>query len=197
MARMYKGGPLKRTYHVTPNTMNKRIKRIEHQVYRNRPEMKTITFNSEPSLADNSLVNILLTNIANGSDINERIGDKIRVYRVELRGWTDVTLDNYLIQCKTTTVPTVANFTTSGGAYIVDSDNTSRFTEWKHYRNQHVTGGTTPIKMSHSFKGGILVKYNGPLSTNGVDNQLVFTILNRSGATRQANFTCRVWYTDA
>lgn len=175
-----------------------KIRKIQKQVYRNRPEMKTSTtgFNGTLTTAI-PITQFVNCRMASGTDLAKRIGDKIRVWRIEVRGYTDREIDWYVLQQKTTSQPTSADFSGTGGAYLLDSENTNRFTEWKHYTNSHASTDRTPFKFSHRFKGGIVVKYNGPLGTNVVDNEIVVVALMRATTDQDANATVRMWYTDA
>lgn len=178
--------------------VSKKIRCMERQIYRNRPEMKSKTTSLTGSLAPGTVTVARPCQIASGTGVNERTGDKIRVWRVEVRGISDEHVDHYIIQCKTSSIPTYATFGSAQGAFIVDSENTNRFTEWVHYRNLNTSSNTCPIRFSKRFKGGILVKYNGQLATNIVDNEIVVVILNNIGTPRpDLSMSIRVWYTDA
>lgn len=178
----------------------KRLKRVERIAGLNKAEMKTITWSATGTLAAGALENVNLTNIAQGTGTNDRIADRIRVWRVEVRGVADPELDHYLIQQRTTSEPTVSVFTSTRGAFLLDSESNTRWTEWKHYRNLYGGAGgsgDSPIKFSQKFRNGIIVKYNSNTSTSVVNNGLIYTTLNRSSAGKVRNATCRVWYTDA
>jgi len=131
-----------------------------------------------------------------GSGVSERKGDKIRVFRIEVRGTLDNNLDGYILSKKTSTDPTTAIFGGAKGAYILDSENTNRFTEWVHTRSSQI-GTSAPFKMNKSFKGGMLVSYNGAGTNATVNNEPIAVILNTTGTTYSADLSCRVWYTDA
>lgn len=188
----------KRVLFPKPMPVSKKIRRMERQIYRNRPEMKSRTTSLTGSIATGTVTVARPCQIASGTGVNERTGDKIRLYRIEVRGISDEGLDHYIIQCKTSSIPTFASFGSAQGAFIVDSENTNRYTEWYHYRNLRTSGSTCPVRFAKKFKGGIVVKYNGQLSTNIVDNEIVVVLLNNSGATRSdISFSIRIWYTDA
>jgi len=188
----------KKRYTNGPVSTAKRLKKMEAQIYRNRPEMKSITFNDAVAVANNTGYVFTPCRISQGTGVNQRIGDKVRVWRVEVRGYAHPYLDQYVLQQKTTTQPDPSVFTAFAGAYILDSENTNRFTEWKHYRNPNgISSSDLGSKFSHKFKTGIIVKYNGPLSTNVVDNEISVFVLNRSGTAANFNQTVRMWYTDA
>lgn len=183
---------------VSSNVGNK-IRKLERRSAHNKPEMHTKTFGLAGSIADDAVVNINLTNIARGTATIERTGDRVRVWRVEMRGMCAPELDNYLFQQKTTSEPTAAVFGTTAGAFLLDSETNSRWVEWKHYRNLYGGSGidNAPCKYTQSWKNGIIVRYNGSTSTAVVNNGLIHTILNRSGNAQGYNISVRVWFTDA
>lgn len=184
-------------------SMMKRVKRVERRAAFNKPEMKTKTFTRNDytttggtALVDNTVALISMCNITEGTGINERIGDKIRIWRVEVRGIATTNLDHYIMQNHTSTNPGITSFSDQIGAYLVDSESNKRFTEWKHYRNYY-SDGVVGLKFQQKFRNGIIVKYNGALGTQVVDNALNYVCVNRSGASQSLNCTLRVWYTDA
>lgn len=174
----------------------KRLRKVEAMARANRPEMQTRTFTLNGSLNPNVLGNIILTSIEQGDSIEKRSGDEIRIWRIEIRGLSDDTLDHYLIQCHTTSEPVVGTFNSEPGAFIVDSENNAKFTEWKHYRNFSGSGSLDPLRMVQKFNG-IRVHYNGIAATDTVRNKLVYTVLNRTGTVRNVQVCARVWFTDA
>lgn len=185
----------------------KRVKRVERRSALNKPEMKTktIELNAWPSAGGTAIpvntVNLLQPcQIAEGTGSTDRIGDKIRVWRIEVRGLADIGLDHYIIQNHTTSNPGISSFGGEAGAYLLDSENNKRFTEWVHYRNYYTGTASTDIvnvKFSQKWKNGIIVKYNGSASTSAVDNVVNYVILNRTGGSRSASVSLRMWYTDA
>lgn len=182
---------------VTDMPMNKRLRRVERQVRLNRPEMKHITISASGTVTAGSLNTQAITNIAQGDLINERSGDRIRVWRVVVRGLASSNLDNYLIQQHTTTLPTVADFNSGPGAFTLDSQTNTRFTEWKHYRGLGSYNGTSfPLSYQVKFRNGIVVKYGGT-GPQAVDNGLVTCQLNRTTSDSPVGYTIRVYFTDA
>lgn len=186
----------KRTLFPSEAPVAKRLKVMERQIYRNRPEMKTATVSLNGTISNNTLSLLQPCRLATGTTVASRIGDKIRVYRIEVRGAINNRIDSYIIQQKTTTQPSIASFGAREGCYLLDSLNTNQFTEWVHYRNGNMLGDG-PAKFSKKFKGGIVVKYNGDLSTSVCDNEIVVVLVNRSGGGRNADLSVRMWYTDA
>lgn len=175
----------------------KRVKRLERTVAQRKPEMKHITFDLTATIAANNLSVLNLCQISQGDLINNRSADRIKVYRIEIRGLASNSLDLYILQAHGPAPPVLANFNGSVGAYILDSQTNSKWTEWKHYRNLYASGtGSEPIKMVQRFSSGITVKYEGT-STTPADNGLYFVALNRLSTEQDTYMTARVWYTDA
>lgn len=185
----------------------KRVKRVERRSALNKPEMKSISlsFNGFTSTGGtpvpvNSVQLLQPCRIAEGTGINDRIGDKIRVWRIEVRGLSDIALDHYIMQNHTSSDPGISSFGSRAGAYLLDSENNKRFTEWIHYRNYYTGDSNTnacSLKFHQKFKNGIIVKYNGAASTSVVDNAVNYVIVNRSGSACAASISLRMWYTDA
>lgn len=187
----------------------KRLRTVERQVYLNRNEMRTKTVDGygilsgvvDPNNPSDETTRIKVfrpCRIQCNNTLASRQSNTIRVFRIEVRGVCNVNLDSYIIQKKTTSDPTVETFSgSSRGAFIGDNLNKSQFTEWKHYRNPAAQSHSDACKFSHSWKGGILVKFNGPNSTDIIDNELTLVLLNRFAEDVDYNLSCRIWYTDA
>lgn len=197
--------PLKRTYHITAaegRTMAKRLRVVERRSKLNKSEMKSITFGATATLGTGGLANVLATNIAEGAGPNDRIGKKIRVWRIEVRGDIGVKMDNYIIQQHTQTQPTATLFGSRQGAYLLDSTANTLLTVWKHHRPTGVSTAiengrnTCNFKMVQSFRG-MEVSYSTDAATGGVRNLLAFTMLNRSADSQDYDISVRVWFTDA
>lgn len=188
--------PLKKRAHGGSNSVAKRLKRVETMARNNRPEMQTKTFQLSGTLAVGAVSNVILTAIAQGNDINDRKGNEIRVWRVEIRGVSDTGMDNYLLQLHTTSEPTAASFGPTTGAFLLDNESNVRYTEWKHYRNYNGTGGGDPLRIVQKFNG-MRSHFNGATTTSGIRNQICFTALNRTATTQDIAVSCRIWYTDA
>jgi len=191
--------PIKRTvtYDEDENLqMKKRLRRVETLARQNKPEMQHITFNLGATVTAGTASVAGITSISQGDLINNRSSDRVRVWRVEVRGITDTSVDTYLLQAHGDVAPVVADFTSQVGAFILDSSLNNRFTEWRHYRNLYAGGAQQPAKFVQRFKKGIIVKYNGT-TASPVDNGLYVVHLNRTGSDKVVNLSCRVWYTDA
>lgn len=185
-------------------TLAKRVKRVERLARQNKPELKTRTATLTGSLAGSTttgspptILNLVATSIAEGTGADERIGDQIRVHEIEIRGLLDPDMEAYIFKLHTTSEPTAAVFTGGKGAFLLDSESNSRFTEMVHYRNIFINAGaSTPIKIKKKL-GGVLSYYNGTTTTSGIRNQICFTMLNRDAVAKSYNLSIRLTYTDA
>lgn len=178
-------------------SLTKRVKRVERLARQNKPEIKTRTATITGNLATGSILNVVATQIAEGTGADERIGDQIRVHEIEIRGLLDPDMDAYIIKLHTTSEPTTAVFTGGKGAFLLDSESNSRFTEMVHYRNIFINAGaSTPIKIKKKL-GNVLSYYNGTTSTSGIRNQICFTMLNRDSVAKAYNLSIRLTYSDA
>lgn len=176
----------------TPQALAKRLKAVERRSLQNMPELKSITYSANGTLAAGAVVNIIPTEITEGAGPNERVGDQISLVRVTVRGVVDQDLDSYIVKLYTTSSPVAANFTAGKGAFFLDSETNARFTELTHFRPLYNEGN---MKISKRLYGKTY--YNGSTSTSGIRNQICFTILNRATASRTYNVTIRLWYRDA
>lgn len=190
---------LKRTFHIAgteAQQIAKRLRTVERQTKRNKHELKSVTFTINGALATNTVRNVVLTAIGQGTNTNERIGDEIRLVKCECRGLADSDLEIYLIKLFTTSEPTASIFSGGKGAFVLDSEAGSRFKTLKHYRNLYVgNGASAPCKFTQKL-GNTRTYYNQTTTTGGIRNQICFTLLNRDAATKNYNVTVRLWYTD-
>lgn len=191
---------------VTDMNVNKRLKRVERLARHSKPEMKHQTFNISATSTAGSMLVFGLTGIANGDLVVNRTGDKIRVWRIEIRGLASGALDQFIVQAHGSDAPAIGDFTNTGGGsptfrsggYINDDNLNTRFTEWKHYRNLYANNASDAdsCKMVLRFKNGIIIKYQGT-NTPPVDNGLYYCVGNGTATTFTTRLIARVWFTDA
>jgi len=178
------------------SSIAKRLKKVETLARTNKPEIKTVTFVAAGALAAGGIINVDCTNIAEGTASNQRIGDKIHVQRIEIRGIIDPELDSHIIKCNATTKPSAALFTSGVGTFLLQSELGSRFREILHYRN-----GQTIDDFSATFavnrKLGYNCHYSGQLGTTAQIGCTTVTVLNRTTASKNHAFTVRLYFTDA
>lgn len=174
----------------------KRLKRVENQVRRNKPETKYKQFAlTQSTFADGTIELVELTNFAQGDDVSEREGNHVTIRRVEVRGYLGFGfLHGYIVQGHTTTLPTYATFQNVDGGSIVPIENNTRFTEWLYFNSQKLYDKASIVQ---TFKYGLKAKYNGSLGTSCVDNRLWLVVKNDTGSAESVRLSVRVWYTDA
>lgn len=184
----------KRALYPPKGPLAKRVKRVEAMARANRPEMQTITTSTEQLISGGNLFNLPICLLEQGPGVAERSGTRVRVWRIEVRGLAQTGLaDLYLIQQHGTDLPALANFGPEPGAFLLDKESNTKFTEWRHYRN--ADSNSVNIKFVQKFKG-MHVKYNGALNTP-VDNGMNLVYLNRGTGAQLVNVTVRVWFTNA
>jgi len=186
----------KRPYRGNDYSVAKRLRKVEALARANKPELKSISFVVAGNMgALTGFANVDLTNIAEGTASNERIGDKIHLVSMEIRGLIDPDIDAHAIKCNSTTKPTAALFTGGVGTFLLESETGSRFRELFHYRSwQTIDGflGNFALKR----KLGYNCQYSGTLGTTAQLGCTTITLVNRSAAAKNYSFTVRLFYTD-
>lgn len=174
----------------------KKFKRLERRVNALKPEMKHKRFSLTATLNSTTpFTTFNLTDVSQGDAVDRRTGNRIKVWRIEIRGICSSTLDTWIVQSHQGIAPTAAQFTTGFGSFIQDDDLNSKLTEWRHYRNLNETAADAGYKVVVRFKTGINVKYDG-ITVTPADNGLYFVGLSSEGADRTINLQARIWYTD-
>ena len=175
-------------------TLAKRVSRVEARQRNQRPQMKAILFPLVSSVAANTATVQNICAISEGSSVVNRIGNRIKGWRVEIRGIMDPGLDLYLLQAHTNDTPAISTFSTGRGSFIGSGDVNTKLTEWMHYSIPDSVAHN--FKKVHKFKYGINIKYNGNSGTNTVDNVLYVVAVNRSTTSQSIDCNIRFWYTD-
>lgn len=188
--------PAKRSYYNNNNAVNKRLRRVEAMARANRPEMKTITWSSVGTVV-NGTQNVLdITSIAQGTGVNERVGQHIKVWRIEIRGSSFNSLDHYILQKHGTINPVYSSFGTGQYAFLDDGVSNTQFTEWLSFRNDAVGWGTLSNNREVlRFPKGIIVKYDDAVNAPQ-QNGLLFVSRNTSTTDYSQNYSIRMWFTD-
>jgi len=177
----------------------KRIRRLESQVRRNRPEMHHYTTSTAPTMLANNLNNFHLSNISQGDGINQRSGNRIRIWRIEMSGISDSnTTTHQLIQASGNDVPAISDFTVLGPPLMNDGPLGTKFNVWMRITPAvaNVDSSQTFFKKTVKFPKGIIVHYDGGAGSNVVRNRMEFTSINTSGASVACYLSFRVWFTD-
>jgi len=175
-------------------TLAKRVSAVEARQRNQRPQMKQILFFPTGSIAPGAALVTNISAITEGTNVLNRIGNRVKAWRVEMRGIMDPGLDYYLLQAHTNDTPAITAFSTSRGPFINSNDTNSKLTEWLHYSVADSVAHN--FKRSKKFKYGLNIKYNGTAATNTVDNVLFIVVVNRSTTTQSIDSTVRLWFTD-
>lgn len=158
-----------------------------------RPEMKIATKGLNTLLVSNALTYTELTTIAQGVSNNERIGQKIRIWRVEVRGQMNNNCDGYFIQSHGGSLPVYADFNGTGGGFLSAFTANARFTEWNYF----VSDDADAFRCIRSFPRGYVAHFDTNAGTSCVRNRLSLVFINNTAADKTIDCTCRIWYTDA
>lgn len=193
---------LKRTVTLEPADMpvQKRLKRVEAQVKKNRPEMKMFTsaFNAlvPPSGGGANLLVGNITGIAQGDSVDQRSGNKVKIWRVEIRGTVSNEIDTYLLQSHVPAAPTNANFDTEGipASFVTALSANVNFTEWAYRQSRDTTDNQ--LRIIRKFKG-MELSFPGTATTASRNNLYVVFRNPTTTADNSASGWCRVWFTDA
>jgi len=175
-------------------SLAKRVSRVEARQRNQRPEMKQVLFANTGALLANTIQSTNITAIAGGDAVTERSGNRIKAWRVEIRGILDPGLDLYLLQGHTNDAISITDFSTERAPFLYSSLTNTKITEWLHYSVPDSVAHN--FKRSKHFKYGLNVKYIGTATSNAVDNILYVVAVNRSTTTQSIDCSIRLWYTD-
>jgi len=175
-------------------SLAKRVSAVEARQRNQRPQMKQILFFPTGGIAPGAALVTNICAIAEGTNVLNRVGNRIKAWRVEMRGIMDPGLDYFLVQAHTNDTPSITAFSAGRGSFINSNETNTKLTEWMHY----CVPDSVPhnFKRSKKFKYGINVKYNGTGTTNAVDNVLYIVVVNRSTTTQAIDSCVRLWFTD-
>jgi len=160
------------------------------------PELKVMVVAREIAQLDNdALSQIVLTDaIIQGTGNGERIGERIKIMKIELTGnfMGSENADCLLVKCVSATAPQLADFSSAQGSQC---NNAIARTIWRATRS--TPGGPTNDSYTVSFgSSGLLVEYvDGTTATKR--NPLNMCNINRSGNNSLLiSWTARIWYYD-
>lgn len=174
-----------------------KIKKLQSRVNKLTPEIKTKEFSFVGTPAAGALFYVPLFTIAEGLGEDERIGDKITVKSIEIRGASNVNgslpADMYIVCNEDPNLtPAIGHFIfTAGGHYLVN--------QGKEIYHKYVDSGSWDQSINYKkyFKN-LVVKYRS--TTTGAllaTNNYCFVVVNRSAAsTLSSEFSIKIRYTD-
>lgn len=173
-----------------------KLARIERTIKGLTPEIKVKEFTwISPNVNDASLQFTQLFNIPEGTGVNERLGDRIRVKGFEIYGnpgsQKNEGLDIYVLRpTRARNIPQYAQFhPVTGGHYLHEYG----WTLWQYMGGLNASSRQY-VKIKKNFKNPIEVHYQG---TEPEKNAMYLVLKNDTG-TVNANgvFSCRVYFTD-
>lgn len=190
-------GALKRTVTMEPSDapVSKRLKRVERQVKAQRPEMKTYQITHSTGATAASVRTVPIADVPQGDGVYQRVGQKIKIWRVDIRGVADPLQDIHLIQAHTGATPAYAEYRGSNGAFLYYNVMNSKFTEWGHVNPVPHQTTSVPFRITRKFRG-MEVTFDDSSST-ALRNSLFLTFLNHTGSTLNHNCNVTVWFTDS
>lgn len=194
-------------------TLKQQVKSLQKVVRALAPELKVVDVSTSISNLTNAGTVIHLTQVAQGSDVPNRIGNSINLRNIALRmnytQGSDATAAAYIryavvqdTQQISDTSPVVGDVFSSANPQISlpVTNNRGRF-RYLHVSKpitvNMVTNGTTNPYWEFNWKGNSRVDYNGTASTDQQKNAVYLIVLTDSAAsTMDFIGTCRLQFTD-
>lgn len=184
----------KRAYRGNDYSTAKRLKRVERRINSYKPEMKSNEFFLPSTAVPSATMSpIHLTGITQGDLAYNRIGQKAKLWRMEIRGIVDPNLDVYLIQSKNGTAPVIGDFRAGVGGFILDGK--TNLVEWRYLRARPDQTADVPFRITQTFKTGYNLEFKDGLSTLE-RNPFYLVVRNNTAASGNYSFSLKLWYTD-
>lgn len=156
-------------------------------------KFKDIVFGS--SVPSGGLVNLLLTDITQGTGRAERIGTNVHLLGVDLRGFAGAAGQQttfYLNSRLDGGAPTIANYAAGCGAMPIDD--TTKLWWMSVDGNEKGSGGK--LRVRYRFRYPLKVYYSGTAGTTAVRNSVYLTQYNFASSANFPTYTCRVYWQD-
>lgn len=186
----------KRAYRGNDYSIAKRLKRVERRTAMYRPEMKSHNYSVvTQNVSASGFYAQRLISIVQGVSGDERIGQKAKLFRLEVRGMADPGLDLYLIQSKHASAPVAGDFTTGVGGYIKDGN--TNFVEWRYIRPKPDQTTNSPFRITQSFKNGYNLEYTDDTTSFLLKNDMYIVVRNDTAASQTITYSVKMWFTDA
>lgn len=180
------------TYKPKSKNLKDRVNKIEHTLQRRKPEQKHYYHNINfPTIANNSLQNVILNAFSQGTTRSSRVGEEIRITQIEVVLYcSDSGMDAQLIKpLASGNVPNAAYFNTTIGSQMNPD-------EWKVYRA--VTFNSShrrSVSWKVPFPNTLRVQYSQGTTFPDL-NTLYLCLHNQTGSTADVQGFVRVWFTD-
>jgi hypothetical protein len=171
---------------------------LERKVKKNAAEVKYLdtNLNNVGSTTAGGLFTIFyISDIPQGPGNHQRIGDKIRILKAEIRGIaSNPGVDLFLAKNKTGASQDSSMFALSSSGTFLEPNNFVTY----HYELAGLKSPTAAFSFSKSFGTGLVNSYALPDGTSLQSNRLFFVLKNPFPATPVwVNASCRLTYTDA
>ena len=150
-----------------------------------KPEMKHTSYTLAHSAVANA--NLSLSTLAQGSDVNNRIGNKVKIWRITGQINSDEPIKAHLL------MPYDASATPATGFSSTNVTDQMNYKIWC-LNPSDVTNGPNVYDINYKFPSGIVVRYGSSTSTDVIKNHLYFQT-NTPSATTVSGYI-RIWYTD-
>jgi len=178
-----------------------RIKRVEAKVAKQKPETKvfTTTINGTAyTLGSGAIDFAQLGEITEGTGFNERIGNKIRVHKVEVWGYANSSFGLVLLKSKLATDPTADDFDGIDIPRVKGEFLNNVWTVvYQHPpKGDGVVGGNRMVSFSRSWKAGIPVSFDDPATSSCTHNNLYVAVVNKTVGSGTVKLNVRYFYTD-
>ena len=171
-----------------------RLYKVERTLALRKPELKHSHVDiAETTLINNSIAYDEMTVIPQGDAEYERIGNEIKVMRIEVDLYTTTNgVDLYLHRpINISDVPDPAHFA-AGVAHPMRSWSTNKMFTYRHTCTD--ADNNKIVKWQLNFPNGFTMKYNGSTSMSA---PIYFTIANYSGGTAYVTGFTRIYYLDS
>lgn len=178
--------------------LEKRLAKVERIQKLQRPELKINSgvYGGSLTLTDANIYLDELTGIGTGTDQNDRIGNEITIYDIEIRMFfPNSGIEFFLIQSTGEQIPTYSDFIpTVGGGLQPSFGHGSQFKTLMHYNSYFYGNG----KWYRKFKYPLRVKYDGNTAADGSANRLFLVVKNDTNVTVSGiQFACVMRYYDS
>lgn len=173
---------------------NAKIQKLQRRVAAMTPEVKTKQFTWTTAVATGSIVQLQLFNIPEGTGEDERIGDRIRIKSISIRGNPNFGLDDvdfYIVKLNdVSAIPLPGNFLNVPGGHLASDIGREIF-----HKQFQVGSLDQTLSYKKYFKSPLVVKYTN-VGTTPDQNNWFLVVKNLSGSSFNTKFSVEIKYTD-
>ena len=149
-----------------------------------KPEMKHASYIVSHTGA--TFANLSLSTMAQGTSVNNRVGNKIKIWRITGVLTSAAPVKAHLL------MPYDPSATPTSGFSSTSVSDQMNYKIWT--LNPSITGSANVFDVNYRFPSGIVVRYGSSTSTDILKNHLYFQ--TNTGASSTVNGQIRIWYTD-